>query len=380
MLNLLPGKKSHKGKLLGILFVLLLIITSSLTPYIIRSAFGQETGTFQSASLTISDSRASGGDFGTNVTYDFSMKPTATTAIKQIDIEFCTTSTGACTAPPGMDVGANPTLAAETIPGSDNTVTNPTDNNTITVVVGTTGAADPDTAITMQFTGITNTTDNNSTFFARVTSYSDTGTTIIDTVQVGQAVLDTTSIYVSADVTSTFTFSVTAATSGNVLGEAITVTDSTDTTIPFGVLVRATPKLAAHDVTVVTNANTGYTVTVRSDEDPPLADGDNDIDKFDSGNDDPAVWSAPDGAKNTDSGFFGYTTNDATLGTGTANRFTSGGPKFAGPNPTPYEVAYSNIAVVTPAVTRLGWKAEINGNQPPGSYTGYIVLVATPLY
>lgn len=376
MLNLLPGKKSMKGILLGI--VLSLILIFSVTFSYINSIV--HAGTFQSASVTISDSRASGGGYGTSVTYDFAMTASINTAIKQVDITFCTTPTGTCTAPPGLDVGSSPVLASDNISGTGRTTTNPTDNNTIRVVITTPSVQSP-LAITMQFTGITNPTDNNSSFYARTVSYSDTGTTEIDSSEMGIAVLDTTSIAVTAQVGSTFTFSVAAANTGSVNGESITVTDSTDTTIPFGVLVRATPKVAAHDISVVTNANTGYTVTVRSDADPPLSEGSNNIDKFSSTNATPGTWSAPAGTtKNVNTGFFGYTTNDEVLGTGTVDRFPTPGIKWAGPDPTPYEVAYSAVAVVTPEVTRLGWKAEVNGYQPPGNYSGYIVLVATPLY
>jgi hypothetical protein len=333
-------------------------------------------GTFTNAKLTISDSRAG----QTGVTYDFAFTTTATTAIKQVDITFCTTPTGACTAPTGLNTGS-PTLASDNIAGTDRTTTQPSGNNTIRVVV-TTPDVQTTQAVTMSFTGVTNSSTINSSYYARIRSFSDTGTTEIDNQAVAVAVLDTNSLSVTAEVGSTFTFSVAAVTAGSVNGAVIDVADTTNTTIPFGVLSAGASKIAAHDVSVYTNANNGYSVTVKTTTDPPLVDGVNNIDQFTSGNAAPAAWSAPNGTSaNTNTGFFGYTTNDATLGTGTAGRFTAtGGNKWAGFSTTPAEVAYSAAGVSSTETTRLGWQAEVNSLQPPGNYAGSVILVATPTY
>jgi len=333
-------------------------------------------GTLTSASMTISDSRAA----GTSVTYDFAYTTTVTTAIKQVDITFCTTPTGACSAPTGFDMGS-PTLDSDNLAGTGRTTTEPSGNNTARVVV-TTPATQSTQAVTMSFTGVTNPSTTNASFYARLVTYSDTGTTEIDSAVMGAAVLDTTSIAVTAQVGSTFTFSVAAANTGTVNGASINVTDSTATTIPFGTLASGSTKIAAHDVSVFTNSNNGYSVTVRATTDPPLQDSTNNIDNFSGTNGTPTTWSSPAGsAANTNTGFFGYTTNDATLGTGTAARFTSsGGNKWSGFTTSPLEVAYSASGVASAEVTRVGWQAEVNGLQPPGTYAGTVILVATPTY
>jgi hypothetical protein len=51
-----------------------------------------QAGTFTSAKLTISDSRAS----NTSTQYDFAYTTSVTTAIKQVTIVFCTTASGTC--------------------------------------------------------------------------------------------------------------------------------------------------------------------------------------------------------------------------------------------------------------------------------------------
>jgi hypothetical protein len=360
-----------KQRILAVALMLFLGI-GPLVPYFSTL----KAGTFTNASLTISDSRAA----GTSVTYDYAFTTTETTAIKQVDIQFCTTPTGACSAPTGLNTGS-PTLASDNLAGTGRTTTQPSGNNTARVVV-TTPAAQSTQAVTMSFTVVTNPSTTNASYYARVTTYSDTGSTVIDSISMGAAVLDTTSIAVSAQVGSTFTFSVAAATTGSVNGASINVSDSTATTIPFGVLSSGSTKIAAHDVSVFTNSTNGYSVTVKALADPPLVDGSNNIDAFSGTNSTPTTWSSPAGsAANVNTGFFGYTTNDATLGTGTASRFTaSGGNKWAGTTTSPLEVAYSAAGVPSAEVTRVGWQAEVNGLQPPGTYTGTVILVATPTY
>jgi len=192
--------------------------------------------------------------------------------------------------------------------------------------------------------------------------------------------LTSTSIAVTASVDPTLTFTVAGLSSGTVNGATISIT-TTANTIPFATLVDGTAKIGAHDLTVTTNALIGYQITVKALADPPLADVANNIDKWTGTNAVPTTWSAPAGtAANVNTGLFGYTTNDATLESGTVDRFTSaGGNKWAGVNSTAEQAAYSATGVLA-QVTRVGWEAEINEFQPPGSYTGTAILVATPTY
>ena len=90
------------------------------------------------------------------------------------------------------------------------------------------------------------------------------------------------------------------------------------------------------------------------------------------------VRGAPAGdTANTNTGFFGYSTEDTTLCTGTAGRFQSN--KWAGTTTTGQEVA-CNSGNVTAETTRIGYQAEVNAVQPAGAYTGSVILIATPTY
>lgn len=352
----------------------LIVVAGLIGPFgtkIIGEVFA---GNLSSSKLTISDSRAA----ATAVTYDFAFTTAVTTSIKQVTIVLCTTPSGACTTPSGI-VTTGATRASDNLAGTGRTDTLAA-NGTITAVV-TTPATQSTQAVTMSYTGITNQSTPNTSFFARITTYSDTGVTPIDTGVSAAAILTTTSIAVTATVDSTFTFTVAGVTSGGTVNGATTDVTTTENTIPFGTLNTADPQIAAHDLTVVTNASNGYSITVKGLTNPVLVSGSNNIDEFSGTNASPTTWSSPAGvAANTNTGYFGYTTNDATLGTGTADRFTSsGGNKWSGTTTSPLEVAYSAAAVTT-ETTRVGWQAEINSLQPFGSYAGTVILVATPTY
>jgi hypothetical protein len=362
----------------GILAVTLFIVASPLLLF--NNAYA---GTLTSSKVTISDSRAS----ATTVTYDLAFTTTVTTDIKTFGVEFCTTAASTCTDPGGTFTVGSPTLGSDNFAGTGRTTTAPNDYS-IKVLIGT-PATQSTQAVTVSFTGLTNPTTADTTYFARLYTCSSTETTctsnsasLLDSGVVAFAILTTTSIAVSASVDPTFTFTVAGVASSQTVNGATTTITTGAATIPFSTLSDGTPAIGAHDVSVTTNAANGYTVTVKTLADPPLVSGSNNIDKFSGTNASPTTWSAPAGsAANTNTGYFGYTTNDGVLGTGTTDRFTSsGGNKWAGATTSPLEVAYKAAGAATADTTRLGWEAEINELQPQGSYTGTVVLVATPTY
>jgi hypothetical protein len=372
----LPAKKLQKILSLSLVVILVII---SLQALLITPA---NAGTMTPSKVTISNSARA----ASSVTYTFNQTLTVDTAIKQIDIYFCQESaaTGDCTAPVGMNTGT-PTLNSSNIDGSDITAAKiAAANNTIRVGVGTTAAAQDPLTLQMEFTGLTNSTVGDTSYYVRMTTYSDAGVTTIDTGRAAIGILGTGSISVTANVAPAFSFTVASVGTGATVNNAGVTVTTTATTIPFGdIEPGGSSAIAAHDLTVSTNAEGGYTVTVVGTN-PPLADGSNNIDNFNQPNSAPTTWGTGPGgvAKNVNSGFFGYTTEDAVLGTGTVDRFTSGGGnKWAGFDTTAYEVMYNAGATAFAGQTvRVGYQVQANGYQPPGSYAGTITLVATPTY
>jgi len=368
-------KKFISSKIVFFYFAFMVVL-AVVSGYLVHKV---SAGTFTPAKLTISDSRASssGASAGVGVSYQFNMTATAATGIKRVDISFCTTASGTCTAATGMSTTAVQ-MTSNNLSGSSITTTAPAQNQ-IQINVGTTATQSP-TAVSLLVGNIVNPSTVNTTYYARITTYADVGSTTIDTAQVAFAILDTTSIAVTATVDSTFTFTVAGVGTTSSVNSAATNVTTTAVLIPFGTLTSGSTKIAAHDLTVVSNALNGYQVTVKAPSLPPLSDASNNIDPFTGTNSAPQTWSAPNGSSaNVNTGFFGYTTNDSTLGSGTTARFTTGPPKWAGINSIAEEVAY-NAGAVTTETTRVGWEIEVNTLQPSGSYTGTVILVATPTY
>lgn len=362
-------KKIILSKALFFYCVFMLVLTA-ISGYVVHKV---NAGTLTPAKVTISDSRAS----GVGVSYQYNFTTTVSTGIKRIDIQFCTTASGTCTAATGISTTAVQ-LTSNNLSGSSITTTAPAQNQ-IQVNVGSTATQSP-TAVSLVFGNITNPSTANTTYFSRITTYSDTGSTTIDDASVAFAILDTTSIAVSAAVDSTFSFTVAGVGTTSTVNGAGTNITTTATTIPFGTLTSSATKIAAHDLTVVSNALNGYQITVKSLISPPLNDGSNNIDPFTGTNTAPAAWSSPNGSSaSVNTGWFGYTTNDSALGSGTADRFTDSGPKWAGVTATASEIAY-NAGAVSTETTRVGWEIEVNNLQPSGDYTGTVILVATPTY
>jgi hypothetical protein len=74
---------------------------------------------------------------------------------------------------------------------------------------------------------------------------------------------------------------------------------------------------------------------------------------------------------------YGYTTNDATLGTGTAGRFISN--LWAAMTTTNAEVGYES-AGVTSTTYRVGHQVGVSAITHPGTYTTTVVYTCTPVY
>jgi len=389
-INIIKDKRLQKA-----LAVILLAILLAYPP-LVNLFIGQtQAASLTSYSVSIGDSRA-----GVATYHNFQFNTPSTTAIKTITFQYCTTASGSCTAPSGMVLASSPTLGTVSgIAGSgysasgSNGTCNGTGNSncTITLTVTTpsaqTGGA---TVIAPVTTGITNPTTTNTTYFVRITTVDGSSATIDGPNSPAFAILTGSSVAVSATVDPNLTFTVASVNSGGSVNGATATVTSTASTVPFGTLVAGSSQIAAQDLTVTTNAGSGYTITASHAAtitgNPPLIAANNvdNIDTFnDSGasNTSPATWSAPAGSTaDVDTGYFGYTTNDSALCTGTPDRFTSsGGDKWAGTTTIGQQVACSATGVSS-QTTRIGYQVQINSLQPAGSYSGTVILIATPTY
>ncbi len=171
-----------------------------------------------------------------------------------------------------------------------------------------------------------------------------------------------------ADLTVVFT----GINSGTTVGGVTTTTTSSTNAINYGSLPISSARTAAHEVTVSTNATSGYVTTVMQDGDLRTT-GTDSIPAFSGTNASPTAWG---GGFTT--GAFGYHTTDATLCTGTTGRFSSS-DTYAQFTTSPLEVA-CNSSPVTNEDTYLIFKVEVGSLQAAGAYQNTVTYITTAQY
>ncbi|MEI7539318.1 MAG: hypothetical protein WCJ36_00920 [Candidatus Saccharibacteria bacterium] len=174
-------------------------------------------------------------------TYSFTFTVPSATVIQSASFTACTTASGACTTPAGFSV-TGATLTAQP--------TNLGDASGWTVNTATAGSlrlaksgnvAAPTGSQTVGFSGVTNPSATNSTFFVRMTTYSDAAwTTAIDTGTVASSTAGQITVTASVD-------------------EALTFTLAT-ATVTMPTLTISSTGTGTSSMTVSTNASTGYSV------------------------------------------------------------------------------------------------------------------------
>ncbi len=326
-----------------------------------------------SASVTLSDPRPT-----QTATYDFKASSVTTTAIQCIRVEFDMAADGTGGKPTGMDItGLALSGTSDYIPTPASWA--PTNNNTTGVSTITFGAGETPASATdrnVVLTTIVNGSVANNDYFVIFNTYNNTdcATSPVDSSVV--AFLFTEGQAVTLSVDGSFSFTIAGVTgNGSLAVNGATITNglaTTSTTVPFGTVTSAANKIAAQDLTVSTNSGNGYTVSARYTAQP--TSGANTISDVGGSNAAPATFSAA----GTEA--FGYTTEDATLGVGTADRFTSsGGNKWAPFTTTNAELVYS-AAAVSSQTTRIGYQVGVATTTEPGSYVTAVILTAVPVY
>lgn len=361
------SKKNQKYKIL-ILVLIVGVLGSVLVNKLVMPSRWASAATLTGASLNLGDSRPSQA----SVAYTFDADNVTTSAIKCISVQFSTAIT-AGSVPSGFDsTGAALSASSDYIPTPASWTVDASVNGTVEVTYGTgetpAGASDR----TVILTGITNGSTANTTYYGLFRTYNNTdcSSSAVDTVNV--AFIYTNGQTVSLTVDPSLTFSIAAVNSSQNVNGATTSVTSTTTTVPFGTVTTSANAIAAHDLSISTNAQSGYTVYIR-DTQPPTS-GSNEIDDHSGSNASPSTFSSA----GTEA--FGYTTNDTSLGTGTTDRFTSsGGNKWAAATTTNAEVAYSATASASDTI-RVGYQVGIAGNTPAGTYTSSVILTAVPIY
>jgi hypothetical protein len=127
-------------------------------------------------------------------------------------------------------------------------------------------------------------------------------------------------------------------------------------------------------LTTSTNAYNGYIINARVTG--PLTSPSDTIANYASSNASPTTWSGTG---------FGYTTNDNNLTGGTADRFTNGGPKYAGfSSSSPGDPVADHAGPVTSSISNeqftISYRVTSSPTNNAGNYTTTVLYIVVPTY
>ncbi len=224
--------------------VLSLYMLIFLSPYTVYAA------QITSRKVTLSNSAGA----ATGVTYTFNFTAPTATVLKSFQAQICTTASGACTTPSGWS-GAASDLAAQPTNYGDASGWTDASTSSALRMTKTGNSAAPTGSQTVAFNGTVNPTANNTTFFARITTYSDDAyTTAVDSGVVAASTAQQITLTGTIDETLTFCTgtSITGTNCGTVSGSSVNFGSFSSTSTSSGTSVMAAS----------TNADSGYTITV----------------------------------------------------------------------------------------------------------------------
>lgn len=193
----------------------------------------------------------------TRTTHTFNFTTATTASIGSMSFDYCTTASSTCTAPTGFDSQEASLVIGTQVGATGFTVHANTDVNTI-VITRTAASLSSGTAVTMPFgtgtgssDGPTNPTTADTTFFARISSFTsiDGTGTATDTGVVAASVADQISVTASVDETLTFCI----YTGANCAAGGATVA--------LGTLSASAHGTGTNKMDAATNANSGYVIT-----------------------------------------------------------------------------------------------------------------------
>lgn len=287
-------------------------------------------------------------------TYAFQFTLPSSTVLQSFEAQICTTPSGTCTTPSGFSV------SSATLTGQP---TNLGDASGWTVSTATAGSlrasksgnsAAPTGTTSISFSNVVNPSAANSTFYARITTYSAANwTTAVDTGNVASSTAG--QITVTASVEETLSFTLSAA------------------TVALGTLTSSTTGSGTSTMSASTNAAGGYAITVNG---TTLTSGANTITAL-----------ASNGASSQGSSQFGLNLKANTVpsvgsevsgsgsGTAASNYNTADSFRFVSGETVASASAATNSNTYT-----VSYIANIPGNQAAGSYSTALTYIATATF
>ncbi len=186
--------------------------------------------------------------------FDSAALPTTGTPVRSVKAEACTTASGSCTTPTGFSAAsANLTAQPSGLGTTDWTDDSNAGNLRITRA---SSGTNPSGVVRIDWDTVTNPTADNTTYFLRVTTYSDAAyATPIDTGTVAVSTAEQITVTASVDETLTFCVGTSGITTTSCAG-------ATGSTVALGTLSPSTTGSGVSQFGVTTNAQSGYSVTI----------------------------------------------------------------------------------------------------------------------
>lgn len=304
---------------------------------------------------------------GSSVTYTFTSDalPSAT-AVRSVKAEACTTAAGACSTPSGFDAATAGISGQPSGLGAAASWTDDSNTGNLRITHASNVTA-PSGAVTIPWNAVTNPTADNTTFFLRVTTYSDAAyTTPIDSGTIAVSTAEQITVNATVDETLTFCTGTSGITNSSCSG-------ATGNTVSLGTITPSTTGASTSQIGISTNASSGYAVTVAGNT---LTAGANNIDALAT-----QTASAQGGEqfglnlKDNATPNIGTEVSGAGTATATANYGTVDQYRFV----TGDIIASKNASDAHRLFT-VSYIANVAGNTPAGSYTTNLTFVATATF
>jgi hypothetical protein len=326
------------------------------------------TDAAQITGRTVTLSTSAGAATGVTYTLTTAALPSATHVLS-VQLQFCTTPTGTCTAPSGFSSASVPTTPVSQPTGlgvASGWTSNEAVTNDLRETIATNATA-PSGTVTIPWTNVTNPTATNSSYYAIITTYSDAAwTTPIDSGTV--ALSTSTQIQVALTVSEALTFctgtTITGTNCATAAGSTVNLGSGSTTTTATGTSI----------LSASTNAGSGYSITYSAPT--TLASGGNQI---------TAISDAASavGTKQFGLNLVANTTpavGTAVSGTGTATAVHTAGYYDSANNFTFHTSGDTVASVGAPTngnTFTVSYIANIDGLTPPGAYTTTLTYTAT---
>jgi|SRR5688572_17053780 len=307
----------------------------------------------------------SNGGAASNYTFDSAALPSGT-AVRSVKAEACTAASGTCNTPSGFSAAAasiagQPTGLGATSAWSD-------DSNAANLrITHASNVTAPSGVVNIQWTGATNPTADNTTFYLRVTTYSDAAyTTAVDTGTVAVSTAEQITVNATVDETLTFCTGTSGITNASCSG-------ATGSAVNLGTLTPSTTGASTSQIGVSTNASSGYAITVSG---TTLTSGSNEVDALAAqtasaqGGEQFGLNLRDNATPNIGTDVSGSGTAAATANYNTADqyRFVSG------------DIIASKNSADAHRLFTVSYIANVAGNTPAGAYTTNLNFVATATF